>query len=96
MLEDIGDFLIALVKVLIGSLIIVLLFGAIGATIGEPTKFHYEYTDLDNNEGIAVSCSYEFKEYKRGGQGSPVCELEDGTVIMVKKYKYVEERSEKK
>lgn len=51
--------------------------------------YHYEYIDLDNNPGIAVNCSYEFSGYRGGGQGSPVCELEDGTVKQVKEYKYI-------
>lgn len=53
------------------------------------TQYHYEYIDLDNNKGIAKECSYKFEEYKRGGQGSPVCELEDGTIKQVKEYKYI-------
>ena len=52
-------------------------------------KYHYEYIDLDNNKGIALECSYKFEDYKRGGQGSPVCELEDGTIKQVKEYKYI-------
>lgn len=53
------------------------------------SKYHYEYIDLDGNKGIAKECSYKFEEYKSGGQGSPVCELEDGTVKQVKEYKYI-------
>ena len=53
------------------------------------TQYHYEYTDLDNNKGVAKNCSYKFEGYKRGGQGSPVCELDDGTVKQVKEYKYI-------
>ena len=53
------------------------------------TKYHYEYIDLDNNSGVAKECSYKFKEYKSGGQGNPVCELEDGTIKQVKEYKYI-------
>lgn len=52
-------------------------------------KYHYEFIDLDNNSGIAEECSYKFEGYKRGGQGSPVCELEDGTIKQVKEYKYI-------
>ena len=52
-------------------------------------KYHYEYLDLDNNNGIAKECSYKFEEYKSGGQGSTVCELEDGTIKQVKEYKYI-------
>lgn len=53
------------------------------------TKYHYEYIDLDNNNGIAKNCSYKFENIGRGGQGSPVCELEDGTIKQVKEYKYI-------
>ena len=52
-------------------------------------KYHYEYIDLDNNKGIAKECSYKFEEAYRGGQGSPVCKLEDGTIKQVKEYKYI-------
>lgn len=52
-------------------------------------KYHYEFVDLDNNNGVAKECSYKFKEYARGGQGSPVCELENGTIKQVKEYKYI-------
>ena len=52
-------------------------------------QYHYEYIDLDNNKGVAKECSYKFEGYKKGGQGSPVCELEDGTVKQVKEYKYI-------
>ena len=55
------------------------------------TKHHYEYIDIDNNEGIAKECSYKFTGYKKGGQGSPVCELYDGTIIQVKQYKYIKD-----
>lgn len=53
------------------------------------TKYHYEYIDLDNNKGAAKECSYKFKEMHSGGQGSPVCELADGTIKQVKEYKYI-------
>ena len=52
-------------------------------------KYHYEFIDLDNNSGVAKECSYKFKTSRSGGQGSPVCELEDGTIKQVKEYKYV-------
>lgn len=52
-------------------------------------KYHYEYIDLDNNKGIALECSYKFKGYKRGGQGSPICELDDGSIKQVKEYKHI-------
>lgn len=57
-------------------------------------KYHYEYLDLDNNNGIAKNCSYKFENLGRGGQGSPVCELEDGTVKQVKEYKYISDGKE--
>lgn len=52
----------------------------------------YEYIDLDGNKGLAKECSYEFQGYHSGGQGSPVCVLEDETVIQVKQYKLVESK----
>lgn len=42
----------------------------------------YEYTDLDNNIGIAIECS----NYRT----SLMCALKDGTIIQVKKYKRIE------
>ena len=57
------------------------------------TETYYEYIDLDNNKGVAKYCSYKFKERYiilgggSGGQGSPICELEDGTILQVKQYK---------
>ena len=56
-------------------------------------EFRFEYTDLDNNKGIAKNCSYKFEHYKSGGQGSPVCELNDETVKQVKEYKYIYEKT---
>lgn len=53
------------------------------------TKYHYEYIDLDNNNGIAKECSYRFNNTFSGGQGSPICELEDETIKQVKEYKYI-------
>lgn len=52
-------------------------------------KYHYEYVDLDNNSGIGKKRSYKFTDYTRGGQGSLVCKLEDGTIKQVKEYKYI-------
>lgn len=52
----------------------------------------YEYIDLDGNKGLAKECSYKFKENYSGGQGSPVCILEDETVIQVKQYKLIDYR----
>ena len=53
------------------------------------TRYHYEYIDIDNNKGIARECSYKFVGHKSGGQGSPVCELYDGTIKQVKEYKAI-------
>lgn len=54
-------------------------------------KMYYTYVDLDNNEGIAYECEYTDKQYKSGGMGTPICKLEDGTIIMVKQYKFIKE-----
>lgn len=54
-------------------------------------KMYYAYVDLDNNEGIAYECKYTDKQYKSGGMGTPICKLEDGTIIAVKQYKYIKE-----
>lgn len=55
-------------------------------------KMFYTYVDLDNNEGIAYECEYTDKSYKSGGMGTPICKLEDGTILSVKSYKYHKER----
>jgi len=55
-------------------------------------KSYYEYIDLDNNKGIAEQCFYKSSKGLGGGQGSPICRLEDGTIKLVKEYKYVEEK----
>jgi hypothetical protein len=52
---------------------------------------YYTYVDLDNNEGIAYECKYTDKAYKSGGMGTPICKLEDGTILSVKSYKYHKE-----
>lgn len=70
------------------GIIILLIIGLLFAYIPRE-KYHYEYIDLDNNKGIAKECSYKFEEIHRGGQGSPVCKLEDGTIKQVKEYKYI-------
>ena len=72
--------------------ITLIVFGILLASIPED-KYHYEYIDLDNNKGIAEECSYKFEGYKKGGQGSPVCILEDGVVKQVKEYKYIYEET---
>ena len=76
----------------IGTIILVciafIIFGLLCMCFPQ-NKYHYEYLDLDNNKGIAKDCSYKLEEYKSGGQGSTVCELEDGTIKQVKEYKYI-------
>ena len=49
---------------------------------GKHYKHYYTYVDLDNNEGIAITCQYTDKDRnsKSGGMGSPICKLEDGTI----------------
>ena len=37
----------------------------------------YEYVDLDDNKGLAKKCFFETYRYHAGGQGSPVCILEE-------------------
>ena len=54
-------------------------------------KKYYTYVDLDNNKGIAYECEYTDKSYKSGGMGTPICKLEDGTIIAVKQYRFVKE-----
>lgn len=57
-----------------------------------PVNFnHYEYIDIDGNNGVASKCSYTDKGIYSGGQGSPICKLNDGTVLSVKQYKQVYE-----
>lgn len=56
-------------------------------------KYDYEYVDIDGNKGHAKNCSYYFNDGRSGGHGSPVCELEDGTVIQVKQYKLISSRN---
>ena len=47
-------------------------------------KTHYEYIDINNNNGIAKRC--------RRDSSNMYCELEDGTYILVKQYKEIKER----
>ena len=54
--------------------------------------YRYEYIDLDNIKGIAKECSYKNENSNNGGQGSPVCELNDGTIKQVKEYKCIYEK----
>lgn len=79
------------IKILLLIIIIAIIFII---ALNQPAySYHYEYVDLDNNKGVAVSCSYMSTNYK-GGQGSPVCELQDGTVKLVKEYKLISEKVE--
>ena len=71
------------------SIIIIVLLLIIASLYNPNVIYHYEYIDLDNNKGNAKYCSYKFHEGRAGGQGSPVCELEDGTIKQVKEYKYI-------
>ena len=82
---NIWEFIFKLASVIIGFLIILVLF-----TTLPQVRNVYEYIDLDGNKGLATNCSYKFEKQYKGGQGSPVCELEDGTVLSVKQYKLIE------
>lgn len=73
------------------SFIIVILFFILILSIPQ-NEYQYEYIDLDNNKGIAKECSYKFHGYNAGGQGSPVCELTDGTIKQVKEYRCIYEK----
>lgn len=81
------DFLKWIGTIILGCIVFVI-FALIYMCFPQ-NKYHYEFVDLDNNSGVAKECSYKFDDYKRGGQGSPVCELEDGTIKQAKEYKYV-------
>lgn len=83
------DILMWIIKMIFYCICLCLLFLLIMCIPQQ--EYHYEYTDLDNVKGIAEECSYEFHSIGAGGQGSPVCELEDGTVKGVKEYKYIYE-----
>ena len=81
--------------------LIILIFIAVGLTLtgvinkiyeDNHYKKYYTYIDLDNNEGIAYNCQYTDKSYRSGGMGTPICELNDGTIITVKSYKYHKEK----
>ena len=81
------DFLKWIGTIILGCIAFII-FGLL-CLCSPQNKYHYEYLDLDNNNGIAKECSYKREEYKSGGQGSTVCELEDGTIKQVKEYKYI-------
>lgn len=59
-------------------------------------EMYYTYVDLDNNEGTAYECEYTDRAHFSGGMGTPICKLEDGTIIVVKQYKFIKERKRKK
>ena len=82
-------FLLKILGILISLFNLLFILLLIISLVVPEEKYHYEYIDLDNYEGIAKECSYKFDESFRGGQGSPVCELEDGTIKQVKQYKYI-------
>lgn len=83
-LECIGVYLLGLVVLAVLALLLMCM---------PEEVYHYEYIDLDDVKGIAKECSYKFENSKNGGQGSPVCVLEDGTVKQVKEYKYIYEKT---
>lgn len=71
------------------GLIIIVILSLIYSYDHEKHYIHYyKYVDLDNNEGIAKNCQFSNNK----GQGSPICKLEDGTILSVKSYKYIEEK----
>ncbi len=88
-------------KCIIGTIIF---FASIAAIIISPAilqfkhdseyRQYYTYTDIDGNTGVAEVC--QVSDYRPGnhggGQGAPVCRLEDGTIVMVKSYKLEEEK----
>ena len=86
--DDIGMLIMIIMIVVVCPAII------IAANIYEDNHYKkfYTYVDLDNNEGIAYECKYTDKAYKSGGMGSPICKLEDGTILSVKSYKYHKEK----
>lgn len=86
-------FLIWLLKKILIFILIIIIFTLLIIAFGLniEIQYHYDYVDLDDNVGIAKECSYKFEGYRKGGQGSPVCELSDGTIIQVKQYKYIED-----
>lgn len=89
---DTEEFLGYIVKTFISCFLLLICFFILMFVLSgfEPREiYHYEYIDLDNNKGIASSCSYKFKAGKAGGQGSPVCILKDGTTLQVKQYKRI-------
>jgi len=74
--------------VIIGMIIIIILSLICSYEYDKHYIHYYKYVDLDNNEGIAKKCQFSNNK----GQGSPICELEDGTILSVKSYKYIEEK----
>jgi hypothetical protein len=70
-------------------LYLILLFIFIGyLSVQNEKSIYYEYTDLDGNKGTTSSwtgCFYEGYY----SMGSPMCELDDGTILAVKSYKEI-------
>lgn len=85
--DDVGLLMLIICIVIVFPTIIIIV------TIYDDNHYkkYYTYVDLDNNEGIAYECKYTDKSYKSGGMGSPICKLEDGTILSVKSYKYHKE-----
>lgn len=85
--DDVGLLMLIICIVIVFPTIIII------GTIYDDNHYkkYYTYVDLDNNEGIAYECKYTDKSYKSGGMGSPICKLEDGTILSVKSYKYHKE-----
>lgn len=76
---DSGDIMILIIV----GMVFALMFGA-RIYIDNNFNEYYEYITMDNKEGIAKDCN--------SIRSSVHCELEDGTIIMVKQYKYIIER----
>lgn len=81
--EDLWRFIL-----IIGMIIFIIILCIIGYTYDKNYIHYYKYIDLDNNEGIATTCQFSNNK----GQGSPICQLEDGTILSVKSYRYIEEK----
>lgn len=80
-----------IVLILLFSLLVLSIYGIISWYKYDATHMRqYQYIDLDNKEGIAIDCTFTDKSIHSGGMGTPICRLEDGTIIQVKQYKYIE------
>lgn len=87
--EDLWRFIL-----IIGMIIFTIILCISGYIYDKNYIHYYKYIDWDNNEGIAISCQFSDKDNnnRNGGQGNPICKLEDGTIVSVKSYKYIEEK----